>query len=139
MQKEWCVVSNSNLVKILKKKGRDLEPVCPSYHKKDMIFFTDKEEKQPGHLRQDPLKGGHVYSPHEDIHKRETEQFLHRIAGFLNHEILAFDHLILIAPPTVLGYLRKALSSHTLQKIKKEIEKDYTKKPLKEIYKMLTL
>ncbi len=134
MQREWIVVADGSKAKILKKNGKLLDHVFPTYRKEKVIEDFDKDARKPGHIRQDLGFLGNMFGPHTDIHEHEKIEFLNEIAKLINSNIDAFDKLVLIAPPERLGELRQSLSSKALAKIAREINKDLTKTALTKVY-----
>ena len=76
-----------------------------------------------------------------DWHELEKEHFVDRIAETINKaaETGKMKEVVLIAPPRVLGELRKHLSVKAQAKVKGEIDKDLTRHPISEIEKALAL
>ena len=76
-----------------------------------------------------------------DWHELEKEHFADRIAETINKaaETGEMKEVVLIAPPRVLGELRKHLSVKAQAKVKGEIDKDLTRHPISEIEKALAL
>jgi protein required for attachment to host cells len=76
-----------------------------------------------------------------DWHELEKEHFADRIAETINKaaESGEMKEVVLIAPPRVLGELRKHLSVKAQAKVKGEIDKDLTRHPISEIEKALAL
>jgi protein required for attachment to host cells len=76
-----------------------------------------------------------------DWHELEKERFADRIAETINKaaETGEMKEVVLIAPPRVLGELRKHLSLKAQAKVKGEIDKDLTRHPISEIEKALAL
>ena len=74
-----------------------------------------------------------------DWHELEKEHFADRIAETINKaaELGEMKEVVLIAPPRVLGELRKHLSVKAQAKVKGEIDKDLTRHPIPEIEKAL--
>ena len=74
-----------------------------------------------------------------DWHELEKEHFADRIAATINKaaELGEMREIVLIAPPRVLGELRKQLSAKAQTKVKGEIDKDLTRHPIPEIEKAL--
>jgi protein required for attachment to host cells len=66
-----------------------------------------------------------------DWHRFEKHQFAKEIAGRLNKLALGggIDRIVLVAPPQVLGDLRKELHKVTTEKVVAEIQKDLTNFP----------
>lgn len=135
MQREWIVVADGSKAKILKKNGKLLDHVFPTYRKEKIIENFDKDARKPGHIRQGLGFLGNMFGPHSgDIHEHEKLEFLSEIAKLINNNINEFDKLVLIAPPERLGELRQSLSSKALSKIAREINKDLTKTALAKVY-----
>ena len=75
-----------------------------------------------------------------DWHEVEKEHFARQIAQRINTaaENGAMKEIIIIAPPRVLGEIRKELSSKAQGKVKGELDRDLTHHPLPEIEKALS-
>lgn len=75
-----------------------------------------------------------------DWHQLEKEQFVAAVADKLNKaaESGEMTELVIVAPPRVLGELRKELSPKAQAKVVGELDKDLTRHPLPEIEKALT-
>jgi protein required for attachment to host cells len=74
-----------------------------------------------------------------DWHEIEEEHFAATIAGKINKAARAgsFDQLLIIAPPRILGDLRREFSKETEERIVGEVAKDYTNHPIGEIERLL--
>jgi protein required for attachment to host cells len=74
-----------------------------------------------------------------DWHELEKEHFAKGIAERINKaaENGEMTEIVIVAPPRVLGELRKELSSKAQAKVKGELDKDLTRHPLPEIEKAL--
>jgi len=74
-----------------------------------------------------------------DWHALEEERFAATIAERLNRaaEENKFEHIVIAAPPKVLGELRHEYSKRLQGKILAEIDKDLTKLPVDQIEKHL--
>ncbi len=70
----------------------------------------------------------HSMDPGTDLHKEEKLNFADRLAARLNEDALAarYDHLIVVAPPVMLGEIRSALDKHAQSKLTHSIAKDLT-------------
>lgn len=80
-----------------------------------------------------PLSGGrrgatprHALGSEPRAHKHEVAAFVHKIAEQLERARQAgeFDRLVIMAPPTVLGLMRKALPSSLHKSVAAEVDKD---------------
>ena len=74
-----------------------------------------------------------------DRHHIAKERFANEIAKALYHHAHAnlFERLIIIAPPKILGKLRKAFHPEVLERIAAEIPKELTSHPVPEIGKLI--
>jgi protein required for attachment to host cells len=74
-----------------------------------------------------------------DWHHIAKERFANEIAKALDHHAHAnlFERLIIIAPPKILGKLRKAFHPEVLERIAAEIPKELTSHPVSEIGKLV--
>jgi len=85
---------------------------------------------------------GEIHSAVEetDWHELEKERFAKSIADSINKAALsnAFDQILIVAPPKILGDLRREFAKATEAKIIAEIAKDLTNHTLPEIGRLLT-
>jgi len=75
-----------------------------------------------------------------DWHELEKEHFARQIAQRINSaaESGEMKEIVIIAPPRVLGEIRKELSVKAQSKVKGELDRDLTHHPLPEIEKALS-
>ncbi|MEO5335989.1 MAG: host attachment protein [Magnetospirillum sp. WYHS-4] len=71
---------------------------------------------------------GHAKEPRIDLHDFAKERFAAEMAAMLDEAAgrRAYDRLILVAPPKVLGNLRSALKNGARERIAGELSKDLT-------------
>ncbi len=74
-----------------------------------------------------------------DFHALAEEDFLKKLAAYLERMVSAgrLDNLILVAPPHALGILRHALAPAARKLVRREVEKDYVRMPMREIERRL--
>lgn len=67
----------------------------------------------------------HMASPHIDVHKEIRQHFATRIADFLANAKMgkAFDRLVLVAPPEMLGEIDAKLDDNIRRKLKYKVAK----------------
>ncbi len=84
--------------------------------------------------------GRHAVAPKSDPHRAEKRHFAKELAETLDSgfESKAFDELIIIAPPQMIGDLRPMLSDGVKSRLKQEILLDLAKAPISEIERRLT-
>ena len=75
-----------------------------------------------------------------DWHELEKERFAASIAHRINSAAHAgaFKHLVVVAPPRILGDLRQEFSKEAQARIAAEVDKDLTNHPIIEIERLLT-
>lgn len=75
-----------------------------------------------------------------DWHDAEERNFLKRVDTLLHRAVLAGDpkSVILVAPPRALGILRELASPQLRNAVEAEAEKDYVRKPVDEIERLLS-
>jgi len=101
----------------------------------DMEFYAESlDDFQVGHDRRGSKIGGarpgyNTCEPHLDIHDEIKQNLVTDVADKLKHafEIKAYDHLVIAAPPKILGALRLHLDPAVLGCVVAEIDKDFTK------------
>lgn len=85
---------------------------------------------------------GEIHSAVEttDWHELEKERFASAIANRINKAALseAFHQLVIVAPPKILGDLRREFAKETETKIIAEVPKDLTNHTIAEIERLLT-
>lgn len=81
--------------------------------------------------------GRHAVEPKQTPNRKLVARFATEIADMLSDCLKArgFDRLIVVAPPAMLGDLRKSLSNHVRAKVIAEIDKDMTKAGIPEVMK----
>ena len=84
--------------------------------------------------------GGRSAVEETDWHEVEKERFAASIAEHINKaaQSAAFKQLVIVAPPKILGDLRREFSKETETKILAEIPKDLTHHTIAEIERLLT-
>jgi len=72
----------------------------------------DRITDRPGRAFDSFGKGRHAMTQEESARQHDIRLFAHDVGGYLNKALTAgdFSHLILIAEPTFLGFLRRELS-----------------------------
>lgn len=124
----WIVALESRGARIFQTKGR-------SAHLSLVQTFSHPIGKEPSsHIntdrqgkRRSPGAGSfHSFSPHVDPHEQENKRFVKEIAHYLQASPNGhhFERLILVAPPHLLGDLRKALPEPLKKKVLQELAKE---------------
>jgi len=100
-------------------------------HRPDRDIMSDK----PGRAFESVGTARHAIEPHHDPHKELKRAFSEQLAALLDQQLAAkaFDRVVLVAPPAMLGDLRSALSAHVRAAVYAELDKDLTKTPEAEL------
>jgi protein required for attachment to host cells len=99
---------------------------------------TEQGVEKPGRSFSSAGQGRSSYES-TDWHELEETRFASEIASDINAAARnkSFRHLIVVAPPKILGELRREFSPEVQKKISAEINKDLTKHSIPEIEKLL--
>lgn len=132
----WLVIADGEKALFLRNDGdekfpnlhvfRELEHENPATHEQG----TD----QPGRFNDG--SGAHRSAVQEtDWHQLEKDRFAKELSDRLYKHAHknAFSDLVIVAPPKVLGELRKDLHKEVLDRIVAEVDKDLTNHPVYEI------
>jgi protein required for attachment to host cells len=136
----WVLVADGEKALFLRNEGDAMFP--------NLRVFSDLEQKNPQtHEQGTDRPGGFNDGPsvhrsgvqETDWHRIGKERFARDLAERLYKSAHrgAFDQLVIIAPPVVLGELRKEIHSEVASRVVAEYDKDLTNHPVHEIEKML--
>lgn len=129
LNRTWIVVADGAKARILlyktHQKGVQQLP-DGEFHDSHLSTHDLVTERQPrvhdsvGHAR-------HAIEPRIDPHDQRETQFLGRLAAHLDdaEQRGEFEHLVVVAPATAMGELRKAFSPHLQKRLFAEIVHDY--------------
>lgn len=137
----WVVVADGEKALILKNDGDAEHP--------NLSVVREMKEQNPPTREQGADRPGRYNdgpSVHRsavedaDWHRIGKERFAEEIAGLLYRMAHRgdFDRLVLVAPPLVLGEMRKKLHKEVETRIEGEVAKTLTNHPIDEIEKILT-
>lgn len=129
----WFLIADGARARIMVNEGpgkglraaMDHEFAAPSAPSRD--WGADK----PGRAAGGPGGARHTKEPRIDLHEFAKERFAAEMASLIDAAAgdKAFDRLILVAPPRVLGNLRSALKNGARDRIAGELAKDLTHIP----------
>lgn len=137
---EWVVVADGARALLLENVGDRLYPDLRTKetYRHDAPSSREIGTDRPG--RAFSSAGGRRSAVEQtDLHDREEQRFLARLAERLDRAIQADEvrSLILVAPPRALGVLRREFSQHVRKALRIEIEKDLVKMPVDDISRHL--
>lgn len=136
----WVVVADGEKALFLRNEGDSEYP--------NLQVFREMAEENPPTREQGTDRPGRYYdgaNAHKsgfeetDWHRLEKERFADGIAERLYKMAHRgdFEKLILVAPPVVLGEMRKAMHKEVADRIAGEVPKTLTNHPIPEIEKIL--
>lgn len=133
----WFLIADGARARIMVNEGPgkglrealDHEFAAPSPPTRDQ--GTDK----PGRASGGAVGARHVKQPKIDLHEFAKERFAAEMAEVLDAAAgrKAFDRLVLVAPPRVLGNLRSSMKNGARERIAGELAKDLTRVPVRDL------
>ena len=129
----WILIADAARARVLSSTGRTakLAPVeglsFDAEHGSTHEIMSDRQgrtQESHGHQR-------HAIEPRVDPHRALKSAFAARLGDMLDkqRQAGAFEYLVLVAPPVMLGEIRSALSDQVRPLVKAEIAKDLTRLP----------
>ena len=134
----WVVVADGMRARILRREaaGHFAPATDQDFYDADAHGHSrDLKSAAPGRAFDTGSGAHHAMQPRHDPHALEKERFVQHIASVVNDAAArsAFDRLILVAPPRVLGVLRAALDERARARILGEVHKDLVRAPLDQL------
>ena len=137
----WLVIADGEKALFLRNEGDEVYPNLEVFRELEHANPPDREQAadRPGRLA-DGGNGTHRSAVQEtDWHRIEKQRFAREIADRLYKRAQAgrFAELVVVAPPTVLGDMRKEWHKQVRDRIVAEVAKDLTHHPVHEIEKLV--
>ena len=135
----WILIADGARARVLENNGPGKGVVT----KDNLLFEGDHRPSRelvsdkPGRTFESVGSLRHAKQPPTDPHDKLKSEFAQSIGAALENHADSFDRLILVAPPTALGELRKALPRKLSAKVTKEVGKDLTQTPNADIARHL--
>jgi len=138
----YIVVARRSGAVILSSRGpgTSMNLVADIDHPRGRLKAGDLETDRPGRAFDRAAQGRHDYSPEESATDREEHDFALQLADQLDQHRNsgAFEQLVLVAGPKLLGKLRHALSAPTRKLVSAELDKDLVDPTEQELREQLT-
>lgn len=136
----WVLVADGEKALFLRNEGDAQYPnlqVVREMHD-DNPPTREQGTDRPGRLNDAGTQNKSAVSD-TDWHRVEKERFAHEIAERLYKMAHrgAFENIVLVAPPLVLGEMRKELHKEVADRVSGEVPKTLTNQPVDEIEKLL--
>jgi protein required for attachment to host cells len=137
----WILIADGGRARILERmgKGQDVHAVPSCDFSNVSPPSHELGSDRPGRVHESQGQQRHAIEPRHDPHRALETLFAHQLADILEKHRTGggFDDLVIVAPPAMLGDLRKALSAPLRAAVVGEIAKDLTKVPNHEIMRHL--
>ncbi|MDO8838217.1 MAG: host attachment protein [Parvibaculum sp.] len=137
----WILVADGQKARFLASEKRNEDPVAAL---PDMTVLNPPTREQgterPGRVFESTGARRSAYEPPTDLHRQAKRDFARAVAETLLEKTRegAFDKLIIVAPPEMLGDLRAAMAPETKALLIGERAKDYTQLTPREIKEQLS-
>ena len=129
----WILIADAGRARILESKspGKGLQPIAGQSFENRIPKGHDLVRDQAPRTHDSIGPGRHAMTGSSDPRRKEKRRFADELAEALEKAAgkNAFDRLVLVAPPQVLGDLRVALAPAVAGKVIHELAKDLTKSP----------
>ncbi len=130
-QRTWIVIADGGRARVLLSTGRShpLMDVPDLSFKTDLPMTHDIGDGRPGRGHESHGVTRHAYESRSDSHTVLKETFVRCVVDAIAREYAAaeFDRLVIIAPPTVLGVMRRVLPAALREVLIGDVAKDLTK------------
>jgi len=131
----WLLVADASRAQIY--AGRSpvakLREVQAFDHPEGRAQARDLVTDRPGRRSDDAT--AHLSALDRNVKDREEEMFAKELSDFVDseHTQHRFEHLSIVAPPSMLGHLRDKLPSRVRDAVLEEVAKTVTHQPISEI------
>jgi protein required for attachment to host cells len=127
----WILVSDASRAKLFSTELRehDWKLLEEFDHPEGRETSSEiRPSSPPGKSKESSAPGAHhtAFQPRTTPKEAEAERFAHLLGEHLNHAVerSAFDHLVLVAPPHMLGVLREKLKNPAASRLRTTVNKD---------------
>jgi protein required for attachment to host cells len=139
--KTWVLVADAGRARVLEQSGRESTlSLVEGLDLENPIAKTSDTARDSLPRAFDSVgEGRHAIEPRSDPRRAEKKEFALELAGRLDAalEKRAYDRLIIIAPPQMIGDLRPALSDRVRDRLAHELVLDLAHAPITEIAQRL--
>ena len=133
----WILIADGGRARILEVTGKpeDMHLVEGSQSRLYNPPSHELGRDAPGRVYESVGHARHAVEPRSDPHTALEALFASQLAAMLADHLAKkdFDRLVVVAPPVMLGNLRKMIKPEVKSKIIAEIDKDLTRLPNNEI------
>ncbi len=140
-ERTWIVIADGGQARILVSETGTVglqqltHGIFSDPHLSTQQIVTDR---QPS-VRRPKSETSHAIGPKTDPHKERKIQFINELLIHIEQAAQngSFDHLVIVAPPFILGEFRKDMSPKLQKLVHAELSHDYTHQTSDYIYELL--
>lgn len=131
----WILVADGSHARILANRGPGTGLTLVAEHNapEARAHTAELGAERPGRTHDSTTPARHAMEPRIDWQRQEKERFVAKLADEITAARDQFDALVLVAPPRVMGELRRELNGQLKDKITAELQKDLTWVPVPEL------
>ncbi|MFA5949678.1 MAG: host attachment protein [Hyphomicrobium sp.] len=133
----WILIADGSRARILEQRGPEtkVRPVEGEKYETESKPSRELGSDRPGRVVESVGHQHHAVEPKYDLHRGLETMFANQLADILSHRLREglYDRLIMIAPPAMLGDLRKSIPRPVQEVVVAELAKDLTKIPNDEL------
>lgn len=137
----WIVIADGARARIVERLGKreEVHAISGSEVHVDHPKSSEIGDDRPGRVQESFGPARHAIEPRHDPHQELENLFAKQLVEILETASGddQFDSLVIVAPPTMLGNIRKAMSQRVRKLVVAEFHKDLTKIPNHEVLKHL--
>jgi protein required for attachment to host cells len=137
----WILIADASRARILEStgKGADVHAVQSCDFSNATPPSRELGSDRPGRVVESHGATRHAIEPRHDLHRGLETLFAHQLIDILGKRLTEgrFDRLVIVAPPAMLGDIRKSLGAPLRERVVAEIAKDLTKVPNHEVMRHL--
>ncbi|MEX2647433.1 MAG: host attachment protein [Alphaproteobacteria bacterium] len=124
----WVLVADGGRARVLAGRGLGKGLDLVMEREADLKRTSELGTDRPGRSFESATTARHAYAE-PDYHREQEQVFLRGLVDYLDAQRTAgrYQSLVIVAPPTALGDLRKAIGTRLGGLVKAEINKDLTK------------
>ncbi len=127
----WIAVADGARARFYRSNagGTRIEPALDVELVADRRPSRDLVSDRPGRTRDRMAHGRHAMEPPTDPHEHEQRAFAREVVTLLDEHRTrnAYDELVIVAPPKMLGFLREAMPDPLRKLVRREEAKDLTR------------
>jgi protein required for attachment to host cells len=135
----WILVADGARALLMRNEGSATRPKFALIRRYEQTNPATREQgtDRPGRTNDSSTHKSSMENT--DWHQIAEDRFVHEIAQMLTTAFQRneFDALVIAAPPTALGEMRKALPDQIRNHVLSEINKDFTHLPLQELEEVI--